>query len=351
MRGLGSAFLLLMLLAYFLYATRYRGKHEPRAPLSGTNSDAVIYSSEKSMKRLMSIRFPELSGMLRRSYVVPGMRRTRTLMGEFRAATMCTSMTPQGMCVTEDYLVVSAYCHALRHNSVLYLIDRADGGLLKTIPLGGQAHVGGMAYDPAHRNVWVSGGTSGAAKAIAYRLEDLVNYDEESCLPAQPVFNYTLSTMTRNSYMNRAGEFLIAGIFGRNGKSEISWFVMTEEGGLHSRIFEDYDPIHEAVAADYTAATPDEIQGVTQNEEYLLLSRSYGPFDSELQIYEYDRGRTDYARKDALKRIRFPQKLEQICEADGQLYCLFESQAYAYRAQPFLWVDRILVFDAEDLLP
>ena len=345
------AFFVLVSGSYFVYATRIRGKYEPKSRSIMTNEDPVLYKSEGAMTFAMSLRFPKLSRLVRKTYVVPGMRTTRTLIGEFRAATVCTSMTPQGMCVTEDYIVISAYCHTLRHNSVLYLIRKSDGSLQKTIPLAGQAHVGGLAYDPVHQNVWVSGGTYGAAKAIAYRLEDLVNYDEESNLPVQAVYNYTLATMTTNSYMNYAGNMLVAGIFSRSGKSEISWFDLTEEGGLYARIFEDYDPVHETVAADYTAVTSGEIQGVSQNEIYLLLSKSYGPFDSAIQIYEYDRGRESFTDRETVKTLKFPQKLEQICEYDGQLYCLFESQAYAYRAQPFLGIDRILVFDIEDLLP
>ena len=31
---------------------------------------------------------------------------------------VCTTMTPQGLAVTEDYVFVSAYCHAKKHNSV-----------------------------------------------------------------------------------------------------------------------------------------------------------------------------------------------------------------------------------------
>ena len=339
----------LVLFSYYVYASKIRGRREPGTRLTETNRDAAVYRSERAMKMAMLRRFPGLAGKLKGSFVVPGMKATRTLLGEFRAPVICTSMTPQGMCVTEDYIFISAYCHALKHNSVIYMISRESGELLKTLPLAGQAHVGGMAYDPEHGNVWVSGGYSGAAKAIAYSISDLEAYDEESNLPVQAVHNYTLATMTENSYMNYAKKMLVAGIFRRTGQSEISWFDLTEEGGLYSQIFEDYDPVHETVAADYTAVTSGEIQGVSQNDTHLFLSKSYGPFDSELQIYEYDLARDRYIDKEAAKRLRFPQKLEQICEADGKLYCLFESQAYAYRAQPFLAIDRVLLFDVEDI--
>jgi hypothetical protein len=43
--------------------------------------------------------------------------------------------------------------------------------------------------------------------------------------------------------------------------------------------------------------------------------------------------------------------MEQICACDDLLYCLFESAAYAYRSQPLLRLDRIMVFNLRDILP
>ena len=339
------------LAVYVLYVFQIRGWREPRTRRTETNREAAVYRSEKTMKQMMSIGFPSLASRIKRTYVVPGMKATKTLLGEFRASTMCTSMTPQGMCVTEDYLFISAYCHTMKHSSVFYMMAREDGRLIKTIPLGMLAHVGGMAYDPENRIVWVSGGTLGAAKAVGYRLEDLEAYEEDSRAPAAAVYNYTLATMTKNSYMSYWENMLVIGIFSLRGLSEVSWFDLTEEGGLYSQIFEDYDPVHESVAADYTAVTSGEIQGVSIAGRHLFFSKSYGPLDSVFQIFEYEPFGERFLDEDAVKELRFPQKLEQIYVADGELYCLFESQAYAYRAQPLLAVDRVLVFDIDDILP
>jgi hypothetical protein len=58
---------------------------------------------------------------------------------------------------------------------------------------------------------------------------------------------------------------------------------------------------------------------------------------------------SDFKESVMLRKHDFPQKMEQIYVYDGKLYCLFESAAYAYRAQPALKVDRIMIFDAEDM--
>lgn len=60
-------------------------------------------------------------------------------------------MTPQGMTLTENYLLISAYCYDHRHHSVIYVLDRQTGIHLKTIPLPDLPHAGGLAYDPIHK--------------------------------------------------------------------------------------------------------------------------------------------------------------------------------------------------------
>jgi hypothetical protein len=336
---------------YLLYVFVLRGDKEKRTGYKRTNTDAVFYEDEEEMKRRMYWRFPDLSGMLKDSIVLPGMKAAEALQGDFRARTLCTSMTPQGMTITEDYIFFSAYCHTHKHNSDLFMIDRKTKKLIKTIALGTKAHVGGMAYDPEHRIVWVSGGTKGAAKAIGFELADLEAYDIKSEEPVRAKFNYTLATITRNSYMTYADRALYVGYYTASGLSELERFDLTKEGGLKAQIYLDYDTLHESVVADFNAVTSGRVQGAAKKDPFLYLSKSYGIDDSALQIYQVDQNSSQFQDQHADRIWRLPQKLEQICQADGKIYCLFESAAYAYRAQPALIIDRILVFDADDLTP
>ncbi len=348
--NLGTFLFVALIFFYLFYAFVLRGMGEPSTQRKSTNTDPVRYRTEKQLKQVMSIEFPMLSNKLKKSYVVPGMKATETLTGEFRAVSVCTSMTPQGMCVTDDYLLISAYCHAHKHNSVLYMLDRTTGAYIKTIALAGQAHVGGMAYDEEHRNVWVSGGVSGAAKAVCYTLDSIEQYDISAGKPLRAIYNYTLATIVRNSYMTYADGSLLIGLF-RSGKtSGLEWFHLNEEGGLNSQISASYDAYHEYVSTDFVAVTSGEVQSAAQSDSTLLLSKSYGPYDSVLQVHTWEEGKISFRDDDADKTYRFPQKLEQICIADGQVYCLFESPAYCYRAQPVLCIDRVLVFDLDSLI-
>lgn len=40
-------------------------------------------------------------------------------------------MTPQGLTLTENYLLISAYCHDHQHHSVIYVLDRITGVKIK----------------------------------------------------------------------------------------------------------------------------------------------------------------------------------------------------------------------------
>ena len=79
----------------------------------------------------------------------------------------------------------------------------------------------------------------------------------------------------------------------------------------------------------------------------MLLARSFGPGSAELWVFSKDA--TVLTRKHALRRIKFPHYLEQIVVEKGQLYCLFESGAWAYR-QKGGSIDEVLVLDLATLL-
>ncbi len=156
--------------AYLYYAMIARGDKEPEAKYVETNTNPVCYGSEKAFTLALRSDFPELAKKLKGTVVIPGLNATRTTLHGFHGITTCTSMTPQGMAVTEDYIFISAYCHTKQHNSVILMLSRQTGSFLKEIVLPDTSHVGGLAYDPVNNNLWVSGGGKGKARAVAYDM-------------------------------------------------------------------------------------------------------------------------------------------------------------------------------------
>jgi len=99
----------------------------------------------------------------------------------------CTDMVPQGICVTDKYILVTAYCNAKHenegkkvkkevHSSILYVADKETGKKIKTLRLGDRFnenreriinmnHVGGLVVDD-HDCLWIANSTDGTVEAI-----------------------------------------------------------------------------------------------------------------------------------------------------------------------------------------
>ena len=130
-------------------------------------------------------------------------------------------------------------------------------------------------------------------------------------------------------------------------------YLITEDGTLATQIPADslkrsdsITPI--ALPYDMRVIT-EQAQGVAFYKGKLIFSHSYGIFPSKLQIF--NNSLQKLLEEDAvIKKMYFPEKLEQIYVDGDDLYVLFESAAYNYRASSALKIDRILKLNLETLL-
>ena len=118
--------------SYILLFSAYTRRVEREATATGTVQEEIY--SFKSRRDLLSLT-PEVkrAALYGRAteidygtYIIPGLNATETqVFGEKNTSSICTSMTPQGLAVTEDYLLVTAYCHTnthlTYHNNALYI--------------------------------------------------------------------------------------------------------------------------------------------------------------------------------------------------------------------------------------
>ena len=206
--------LVLLLLAvaggsYSYYALVYRTSTEPQPQRSHTTSEAV-YSLESRMKLLHltpKVREAAFTGRAAEidygTYMIPGLKHTETqVFGEKGTSDICTSMTPQGLAVTEDYLFVSSYCQTGTHNSVIYMIDKKSHEFIKEIVLRNKSHVGGLAYDTIHHNLWIAGMSRGLAQVNAISLDQLEEYSfQDEYQPIVYSQSYDLYAISRNSFL------------------------------------------------------------------------------------------------------------------------------------------------------
>lgn len=340
---------------YWYYAFQYRAGVEPECGQEITNTDPV-YTAEQYEKTIQRNRtMYEYVCEEDAPYVIPGLKSTRTL--QIRTSgnlDICTSMTPQGLAVTEDYMLISAYCRTGKHNSVIYVIDKKTQKFVKEIVLGTRAHVGGMAYDTMNHNLWITGQGSTWAQANAISLEHLEAYDfSEKYEPISFDMSYNLYRIRRASFMTYHDGALFVGFFTQDDASIIEKYLINADGTLYEktdmnlkRTVGVIDPVAYAVSMQVISGR---VQGMAFYNNKILLTRSWGILPSEVQVFNYSRYGI-LSTSEAYKTIRFPERLEQIYQNGSNIYAIFESAAYSYRMSSINKIDRIVKLDGAALV-
>ena len=293
------------------------------------------------------------------TYVIPGLNGMKTFNLHTSEIDMCYDMTPQGVAVTADYLIFSAYCHRSDHTSVIVLLDRETGAMVKEIPLEGKPHVGGVAYDGDRQILWVSGDMEGKASVIALTLHAIEAYDSERMqAPIEYTYQELLPELKANSFMTYHEGMLYVGYFRLTGKSTIWRYMVDTDGTLihpvrNLSIWEKIRNYMRIPAADAFARILPKIQGISFVRNQLLMTQSYGPSDSSLFVSDETdliNGDNNLTKKHIIERFTYPGYLESACyyEEENKVYFLFEGGARSYRWKASVPMDRIICLDLDD---
>lgn len=265
----------------------------------------------------------------------------------------CNCMTPQGICVAGDYILITAFCNIdsykedlvensdelanqlmiaseethERHNSVLYVMDKDSREHLATLIFDDRSHVGGITFDGEY--VWVAKGGNCKIDAYAYSALDecikLRSYSYPICEPAgEIVCNNVTSFVTYYDNCIWAGTY--SGETAENGV--LVGYSIYEENGVHAA------DMHKVIVIPSHANGADFIED--DGRTYLAITSSYGRNkNSKLFIYDtetdLDPGE-DVIQYGVEKTHTLPPMAEEICADGNDLYFLFESASTAYSA-------------------
>lgn len=342
---------------YYQHAWEERFKEEPTT-LTSTNTDS-IYSFDK-IKMTLSL-IPDFAYYAfdnytneedNGTYVIPGLKATRTINRDGNED-MCTSMTPQGVAVVDDYLLISAYCHTKQHNTVLYVLNKHTHEYIKEVILPGRPHSGSIAYDDEFQNIWICSRHDEQAQVVSFSLADLEEYDyDKDKEPIKYQHKENIKTISSNSFMTYHNGYLYMGYFSDVEFGGAEKFEILPDGTINRGYISDYG-MDEMIAIYSEAANfPKSVQGVTFYEDKLLLSISDGPYlPSKLNIYHNDVGINDFASDDnLLKSINMPERMEQVYINGDDVYVIFESAAYAYHSLSITPCDRVVKLKLSKLL-
>lgn len=396
--------LLVAACCFFAYGMAHPLPTGPTSSADGTNADPV-YSAEDFRTTLRNYglgvsSYANVSQIVRESYVIPGLKVTRTMDADNNLCS-CTTMTPQGVCVAGKYLLVSAYCRAHAHNSVIYRISRKTRRLDGVIVLNGKPHVGGLAYDSRHHRLWMCGyqeGKNGCATVSSIELSAWEKYDaSQAKAPCRIERTYPVRTLNHASFLTVYSGRLYVGDFtgARKSRTTIQAFDIESDGGLReadkdevlgeiqrirndgaleaeqgwdtdelgminvrkSRVLKHLAKRVAKTSGDILdpvdgALINGQVQGMGIVGDLCLLSQSWGSRDSRLRVMWWGGGAWSHDLRNDQSWATFvlPPMLEEMDLYGGKLYLCFESAAAGYRWEPVAKVDRIVVCDVHDVL-
>lgn len=286
------------------------------------------------------------------TYTIPGLLRTKTLTVNGGKVGTSTTMDPQGLAVTGKQVIISAYSRDKKYHSVLYVLNQRTGAFEKQIVLPDASHVGGLAYDPVAKRLWVTIESAGGAALAAYDAKTLsaasfaakhraTAYDHVVKLPQIP----------RASFITYHKNALYVGYFGVGKAGKFRSYPLNDAGLPQTKQHADLDLRGAGTVAGYS--TNKSLQGVAFYQGKLLFSQSYGPKPSSLLVFDNDGQKKwlDFDGDDTLQSIAMPPYLEQIVVSGNDLYVLFESASAKYRhAKLDFHADRVIKLELDDLV-
>lgn len=268
---------------------------------------------------------------------LPGLENTNV------AGKSCSTMTPQGLCVTEDYIFVSAYCAAEKyikeleenkdygtnsekleaeklhktHHSVIYIIDRASGEYIKNIVLPDTNHVGGLATDG--KVIYIAKSSDKQVSIITLKtIEKALKSKSQS---VKVDYDYTVDCGCTASFVTYYDNKLWVGVFNEESNGILKCFTVDK------KTYKLTGKLTVEIPAKANGACFTELDG----EVCLAVSTSYGRKNvSQLYLCSV----SDYGTKDMLvsekAKYILPPLAQNICIFEGKVYSIYESAATCY---------------------
>ena len=314
--------------------SKYLYVKEPKAKEISASEENEIFTSTESMyedsiKKIQ--RNSKYSGFNRTlngvDMVIPGIRQTNIGNGT------CKEMVPQGICITDKYFLISAYCanEKQKHNSVIYVMNKKAKKYITTLALdNNKSHVGSLAWNNTKKEVYIA---DSANKKI-WRLNESVIEDKVA-----EKSDYTSTKLKNFISINSEKNFKPSFISYYSSKLYVGQFDEANDANSYMTVYRvDESNQHE----NERIKLPLKCQGIAfvdrGEKTYLLCSCSYQTGkDSHIYACELKKAK-DISKKinsftnasQVFKEVSFPEMSEDLTLAGNVLYTCFESAANKY---------------------
>lgn len=267
---------------------------------------------------------------------IPGMPSTREY-DYMKNLVTTEEQCPQGICMTEDFCLITAYCSNDSENlGSLYVFDRDNGEYLVTLGMKKNSHLGGLTFDG--RNLWICHSDT--------RTLERLNYD----------YIKRIALSRPKMFVDATGMFKEYRV--SNMPSAITYYDGLLWVATHNAYFKStmisYKYLDGGLVEQERYQIPEKVQGITFDEEgHVYLSTSFGRRKSSyIRMYESITALDDKPKKPAYN-IELPPCSEAIIYQNKRLYVLFESASLKYfegtdgRGMSISPIDKILIVEAD----
>ena len=222
---------------------------------------------------------------------------------------------PQGICITDEYVLITSYSDDKGSLGELMVFDREDGEYLVTLGMDANSHLGGIAFDG--ENVWVCNSYDTTVERISYDFLSL------------------MATANSKQVIDATG---VVDVFDVGNKPS----CLTYYGGrlwiaTHNILFRSkmvayyYDKKDDRLTSLSTYTIPARVQGVTFDASgKVYLSTSYGRNESSyIKCYKSLIALSSRPNRPDIT-IEMPPGSEELDSVDKRLYVIFESAGEKY---------------------
>ncbi len=337
-------FILLLILLSELALIRLFDYKEKQKPQESFNSIEKPLKNEKIDSQTIEENFPKEKDYIS-SHLYKILEKYPDLKNAILAAstnlTFEKQMVPQGITLTEEHIIITAYDFKKRGNSKCYIYTM-DGKMVNVVSLDTKSHVGSIAYDKKNDFVFIPGDNG---TVLVYKKDDLL-YNNF----ANSTFYFDLSEKFKiydNKYTNVVDYLTID-----EDDLYVGNFLNNENGLVQKyKIVGENNRLKLILSKEFTV--PQKVQGISFYKEgdtkYMILSISFGrKNDSYLEIYNYRDDIIDYTTEKKIN-LTMPPMLEQNTIYNDRLYIIFESNANKYKNSKNK-VDCICILDIKKIL-
>lgn len=277
--------------------------------------------------------------------VIPGLISTRSYNFKTKKYDTATAMTPQGIAVVGKYILLTAYDGEHTHASVIYVLNKKTGKYIKTIQVPGRPHLGGIAYDPVAKNIWVTSSVGKSSALASFSFKKMKAYKVGSQVPIKYDHQIAIPAVEKASTVTYYDGQLFVGFFNMYGRGKVAAYTIARSGKNKGSITNNEVKSVTGTLqwSDPTGETSmdKQIQGIAIYQDKIFLSQSYGSSSSKLYVFPTT-ALNELDEKNAELVLEMPPYLEQITAYKGQLLCVFESGSKLYAKPKVVVMDRIL---------